>query len=490
MAIEKSTGYTETERKLAKLCDTTFLKLWSYPNPYKKDTKELCDLIAVFENKIFLFFDRESRKFDNLEGDINVQWKRWHKNAIENQIRTAEGARRYILENSDKIYLDSSKTIPFPIPIPSENLIIYNIIIAHGAAEACLRFSPENLNGSLAITYSKNEKLNLNFPFLVELDSNKPVHVFDTVNLEIILKELDTVYDFSKYLSEKEKALKNYDCITYCGEEDLLANYFQNFDSENQKHFIGTKDKSVNIIAISEGAWNSFENSSTYKQRKEANKISVLWDNLLQYTTQNALDNTLKGNGNIFKGESAICEMAKEPRFFRRTLSELMTRAIEGFPGDGTTLMRNLSIMPSYYKDKVYVFLQLHDPRDKDYDNEYRPKRQALLEIACGVTKNKFPEYEKIIGIGIDAPKFTQTNSEDFILLNAKDWSEEDILYYSDQNKNINFLETKKMTREMLTIRDFPNNANMSNRRRIGRNEQCPCGSGKKYKRCCIIFKK
>jgi len=215
-----------------------------------------------------------------------------------------------------------------------------------------------------------------------------------------------------------------------------------------------------------------------------------LWDNLLQYTTQNALDQTLKGNSNIFKGESAICEMAKEPRFFRRTLSDLMIRAIEGFPGDGTTLMRNLSIIPSFYKDTVYVFLQLHDPRNKDYDNEYRPKRQALLEIACGVTKNKFPTYQKIIGIAIDAPEFTQTNSEDFVLLNAKDWSEEDILYYSDLNKNINFLETKKMVKKTLTVRDFPINNNLSRHKKIGRNDRCPCGSGKKYKKCCIGLKK
>lgn len=490
MAIEKSTGYTETERILAKLCDATFLKLWSYPNPYKEDTKELCDLMAVFDNKIFLFFDRESRKFDNLEGDIDVQWKRWHKNVIENQIRTAEGARRYVLENPDKIYLDSKKTTPFPILIPHENLIIYSIIIAHGAAEACLRHSPENINGSLAVTYSKREKLGLDIPFLVELDSNKPIHIFDTFNLEIILKELDTVYDFSEYLSEKEKALKHYESITYCGEEDLLANYFQNFDAVKQKHFVGVIDEKATSIMISEGGWNSFENSALYKRRKEANKTSEMWDNLLQYTTQNALDQTLKGNSNIFKGEIGICEMAKEPRFFRRTLSDLMIRAIEGFPGDGTTLMRNLSIMPSFYKNTVYVFLQLHDPRNKDYDNEYRPKRQALLEIACGVTKNKFPKYEKIIGIAIDAPKFTQTNSEDFILLNAKDWFEDDILYYSDANKNINFLETKKMVRETLTVRDFAIKNNFSNHKKIGRNDQCPCGSGKKYKKCCIGHKK
>jgi hypothetical protein len=72
--------------------------------------------------------------------------------------------------------------------------------------------------------------------------------------------------------------------------------------------------------------------------------------------------------------------MAKEPRFFRRTLSDLMIRAIEGFPGDGTTLMRNLSIMPSFYKNTVYVFYN-YDPRNKDYDNEYRPKDKRCLRL-------------------------------------------------------------------------------------------------------------
>jgi hypothetical protein len=64
MAIDKSVGQTWTEQYLSHLCDRTFLKLWSYANPFKSDGKELCDLIAVFENNIFLFFDRESRTFD------------------------------------------------------------------------------------------------------------------------------------------------------------------------------------------------------------------------------------------------------------------------------------------------------------------------------------------------------------------------------------------------------------------------------------------
>ena len=59
--IVKSPGVTPTERLLAELCERSFLRLWSYPNPYKDDGKEFCDLLAVFEDHVFIFFDRESR---------------------------------------------------------------------------------------------------------------------------------------------------------------------------------------------------------------------------------------------------------------------------------------------------------------------------------------------------------------------------------------------------------------------------------------------
>ena len=93
MAIEKSYGQTPTEKYLSALCDRTFLKLWCYANPFKSDGKELCDLIAVFENHVFLFFDRESQKFGNAEKDIMVSWERWKRQAIDRQIKTAAGAK-------------------------------------------------------------------------------------------------------------------------------------------------------------------------------------------------------------------------------------------------------------------------------------------------------------------------------------------------------------------------------------------------------------
>ncbi|MHB1524649.1 MAG: hypothetical protein ACYCYB_11930 [Candidatus Dormibacteria bacterium] len=54
----KSPGVTETERMLANFCERSFLKLWSYANPYKDDGKELCDVLAVFGDHVFVFFDR------------------------------------------------------------------------------------------------------------------------------------------------------------------------------------------------------------------------------------------------------------------------------------------------------------------------------------------------------------------------------------------------------------------------------------------------
>ena len=57
---EKGSGVTATERLLSEFCERSFLKLWSYPNPYKDDGHELCDLLAVFGDTLFIFFDREN----------------------------------------------------------------------------------------------------------------------------------------------------------------------------------------------------------------------------------------------------------------------------------------------------------------------------------------------------------------------------------------------------------------------------------------------
>jgi len=484
MAIKKSEGQTKTEQFLSQICDRTFLRLWSYPNPFKSDGKELCDLIAVFENHVFLFFDRESRKFDNPDKDIKLQWTRWEKEVIQKQIATAHGAARYIAESPDKLFLDQGRTTAFPIPIPSGNINIHKIIVAHGAEEACKNFSEENIYGSLAISYSDTPS-GVDMPFLVHLDRNNPVHVFDSHNLEIILGELDTFYDFTRYLIEKEDAIKRYDYLSYCGEEDLLAHYFLGYDSKEKRYRIGVKDKDINGLDIGEGEWHDFIKSRPYQRRKEANRISYLWDELIQRTCQNALNGSLLGNDSIFEGKSAIFEMAKEPRFSRRALSQNMFEAISNFPENMEGIVRNLSFMPSIYPELGYVFLQLKHPDIKDYDNDYRPTRQGLLEASCGAAKIKNPDLKKIVGIAIDAPKFSKGNSEDFILMDCAEWTEEQHNHYDEIANVLGLFKSSTMKQSYKRVTEFPAPAAIIKKRKIGRNDPCKCGSGVKYKKCC-----
>lgn len=234
MKITKSVGVTPTERLLGDLCAKSFLRLWSYANPVKDDGHEFCDLLAVFENHVFIFFDREIVIADAPDKDPDVKWSRWKSRVIDAQIQTANGAERY-LKMGRNLFLDGKRTIPFPLPIDNKNMIVHKIIVAHGAKEACERFSDANVYGSLGISYG-DLKDELPFPFLISIDRNNPVHIFDSHNLPIILKELDTVFDFSRFLDTKIEAIRRFKYLSYSGEEDLLAHYFFNYDEDEKRY--------------------------------------------------------------------------------------------------------------------------------------------------------------------------------------------------------------------------------------------------------------
>lgn len=490
--IEKSDGVTKTEQLLAEFCEKTFLKLWSYSNPYKDDGHELCDLLAVFGKYVFIFFDRDSElpTLEAMDKPKEVLWNRWKRNVIDSQVKTAHGAERYI-RSGRPIYLDGKKTIPFPLEIAPEKIVVHKIVVAHGAMEACKKDSSQNVYGSLAVSYLKTNGDSI-WPFHVEIDKHNPVHIFDSHNLPIVLTELDTVTDFAAYLDEKLRAISKYQMVTYCGEEDLLGHYLLNFDKTSGRHIIGVKDedKEINAIMIGEGEWHDFIKTDVYLNTKKEDRISYLWDNLIQSTCQNAIKGTLGGNSDIFKGKSAIYEMVKEPRFVRRGLSEKMLNAISKFPDYPDRITRHVAFLPSFQPNTGYVFLQLRTPESyKNMEIPYREFRQKLLEIACGAAKNKFPHIKKVIGIGIDAPKFSGgKNSEDFILFPCENWDKETRTYYENLNEDFNFFKTKHLRWHKENLTQFVQPVKIAKpkevRSKIGRNDLCPCGSGKKYKKC------
>ena len=483
---EKGSGVTATERLLAEFCERSFLKLWSYPNPYKDDGHELCDLLAVFNNTLFIFFDRENALPEVSDKDPQILWNRWKHNVIDRQVKTAHGAERYILSGRP-IFLDAKRKKPFPIPFDRDKAVIHKIIVAHGAKEACERASQQNVYGSLAITYTETDG-GPTHPFHVEIDRRNVVHILDGHNMPIVLRELDTVNDFKAYLDEKVRAASAFDYLSYCGEEDLLGHYLLNYDAATQRHVIGPKLKDkINGVMIGEGEWHDFVETDLYKNTKNEDRISYFWDKLIQRTCQNSVDGTLGGNSDIARGESAIYEMVKEPRFMRRGLAEKMLAAVERFPDNGP-FVRQVTFLPSFEPNVGYILLQLRVPDAFRSEPDYREKRQTLLEIACGAAKNKFPYLVKIIGIGIDAPKFSGgTVAEDFILMPCETWPEETKAYYEELNTELNFFGTSALQQFKDNVTQFVSPlqaAKPTKPNKVGRNDPCPCGSGKKYKKC------
>lgn len=441
MVINKSSGVTDTERMLAEFCERSFLKLWSYPNPYKDDGHELCDLLAVFGEYVFIFFDRENQLPEVPDKDPQVLWNRWKRNVVDRQVKTAHGAERYI-RSGRPIFLDAKGTTPFPLGIDPQKAVVHKIIVAHGAKEACEQASEQNIYGSLAITYCESDSGSTH-PFHIEIDKRNPVHIFDSHNLPIVLSELDTVSDFSGYLDEKLRAAAKFDSLMYCGEEDLLGHYLLNYDKTTQQHIIGTKRDDVNGVMIGEGEWHDFIKTDLYKNTKSEDRVSYFWDELIQRTCQNALDGTLRGNSDLLRGKSAIFEMVKEPRFIRRSLADKIRQAVVNFPDHPSQLTRQVTFLPSYRPEVGYVFFQLRVPDSMRREPAYLDKRRTLLEIACGAARNKFTHLTKVIGIGVDAPKFAgDTNSEDFILLPCESWTDETRTYYDELNREWSFFGT------------------------------------------------
>ncbi len=450
MKIEKSKGVTPTEKRLSNLCERTFLKLWSWPNPYKQDGKELCDLIAVFDDHVFVFFDRESNTIQDAEKDINVTWSRWKKEVIDKQMKTAKGAERYI-KNCQPIYLDSKCQQPFPVTMP-ENPIIHKIIVAHGAKDVCKSFAEDNVYGSLGMFYGDfrpDQFLPFCTPFFVQLEKDNPIHILDSSNLEILLTELDTFSDFVSFLSEKEKAISKYDGLVYCGEEDLLAHYFLNYDENLKRYRIEEDSPNINTLWIEEGKWKNFKENGHAERRTKANKESYFWDELVQDTYQNALDGTASGV-NLWSNNDPLHEMAKEPRMARRDLSRIMLQAITDFPSTDNDIF----YMPRYMqslsdRSKMYVFLQLKCP-EANLDKN-RERRRHVLVVACGVVRNNFSDIKTVIGIAMEPPKYARSNAEDFVLLKCEQWSEEQRAYFDRENEKFGFLKNaRKLERRVV----------------------------------------
>ena len=407
--IEKSKGENGTEKLVAKLCDDTFLKLWSYPNPFNNKGQELCDVLVVFENKVFIFSVKNIEY--NFKKEKNIAWNRWKRKAIDESIKQVNGAERWIKTHPKDIYLDMKCTKKFPLKIPTDNVEIYKIIVALGAEEACINDSTNNITGALAITYCEKSVRPEEQSFRIIFDKTEKIHVLDSYNLDIILNELDTLSDISQYFKTKEKLIDKLSVLAYCGEEDLLGNYLQKYKEFSNLDISLPKD--VGAVFVKEGGWQKVVKSFEYKSWKKSLKVSYNWDALLQLASEYALNDKLEGSGLVFLGKSALYEMAKEPRNMRRLLAKKIAKEEnKKYKGKDFSIIS----LPSSIENTYYVILQY--PLC-EHNEDKRENIKKELAILCEAYSAVVPNAKKIIGIAINSFSNKKYLFADFALLDC-----------------------------------------------------------------------
>lgn len=218
--FKRSEGVTDSERYLKKLCDRTFLSLWSYPGIYrdqgqtstKRLGKEVCDLLVVFEDHIIIFSDKNCEFPDT--GNINLDWRRWFQRAVVASTQQLWGAERWIRNFPERLFIDPycQQKLPVQLPDPT-NAKFHRIVVSHGASNRCKEEYGGSgsfmINSSLHSDAHFNENLENFRPFTIgNVTPDKGyIHVLDDTTLGIILETLDTISDFVEYLEKKERFL-------------------------------------------------------------------------------------------------------------------------------------------------------------------------------------------------------------------------------------------------------------------------------------------
>lgn len=493
----RSEGINDSERYLSKLARRSFLSLWSYSGIYRdqgkktqtSDGKEVCDLLVVFGNHLIIFSDKDC-EFPNT-GDLDLDWSRWYRKAIEKSAKQIWGAERWLLNHPDKIYLDRACTIPFPIDLPNGGVAnIHRIVVAHGSAERCKK----ELGGigSLMIDTDLNgndhyiKSADGGTPFAVgQVDLSKGfVHVLDDATLDILLNNLDTISDFIAYLEKKELFLNNGNNILAAGEEDLVAFYLGNLNKQGEHDFI--LPKKYDVIFLEEGYWEEFANSEQRKEQLEADEVSYFWDFLIEKFNTHLLDGTQYSSSHTKISDTELAHrfLARETRFRRRVLSKTFLDLLSLTPPS----IKGVRIIKPVKEDEpYYIFLVLPIPSFIGY-KDYRLARGNLLEIYCRIIKLRFADAQDIIGIATETEAGQETRSEDLLYFDARNWSEEERDEAQKLQDDLGLLNDVTLFRSREYEYPSKENNNYGKRsfNKIGRNEKCPCGSGKKYKHCCM----
>lgn len=366
---------TPSESLVAGLCRSSFLTLWSEPNPVTRPGKELCDLLVVCGPEIVILSVKEVALKDT--GAPEIDWTRWQRRAIEDSVKQVYGAERWLRQTARVIRADGSPGLSLPPPTKAR---YHRIAVALGGrGEVPLQ------QGDFGKGY---------------------VHVLDEIALQAVLGELDTISDFVEYLVAKE-------AIVYAGsgpvmigqEEDLLAFYLH-----QGRRFPVTHE----VLVVGDGLWTDLIQKPEWRARKEADQESYVWDGLIETLRELHDDSGASRTEALDTLDGALRVMAREGRFERRILAH----AFNEFMRDAAALRTRARIAPSP-SGVSYVFLATGR-------EEGREMRRRELQLRCFVSRGRQVVGDTVVGIATERYRRGAGFSLDAVRLAIPTWTEDD----------------------------------------------------------------
>lgn len=333
------------------LCQKTFLSLWSYANPLRKDGRELCDVLVVFGNDVIIFSVKQvglgKAKQDPAYND------RWRRRAVENSARQIIGAEKQLKQLSDVIRADNTPGVKLPDP---KDMRVHRIAVALGS-EGQVSIPSGKYNGSF-------------------------VHVLDEISVQVILGELDTISDFTAFLTYVEDLLAMSDSVTVMGGyEDLMGFY-----TLNERKLPDSEVSGADLF-INSGFWEELKTRPEYRRKKTEDKVSYFWDSLIDMLKESLTYNIQGAPPTLDEFESIVRIMAKENRFNRRVLAQ-------SFYEWHTGRLSRSRICVSLAQT-VYVFLACPPEVNRD------ARRRELL-ARCYIARGKYKDSTTVVGIATE----------------------------------------------------------------------------------------
>lgn len=435
--MPRSEGLTRTERFLGRLAQRSFLTLWAHANVYRDVAKELCDLLVVCHNVVIIFSDKEVAFQE--DKPIEIAWQRWYNRAILKSVPQLKRAANWIKSHSDRIFRDAQCNEPLSLfERVDEPLEIHLVAVANGASRSCIKHFG---GGSGSLLVSPSDPNANPEPFCVG-NPGVPgmfVHVFDEAHLHIILQELDTIRDFSDYLTARQRLVLNDNLFLAAGEEDLLAVYLKDVNEKGEHDFVwetGVPLKPGEKIVVPEGVYKNYRKAPAYRRKKKADQQSYLWDRLIDKFARNLLGGTLSPvpggigqDGRDGGAELGLRYMALERRVLRRSHASAMLGAFDNLEKQkGNRYFRAMIPEGAEQGNTGFCVLLVKReiaPEGTSFD-EYRQFRAANLGAYTENLLERNRHLKRVIGIATEGSR-RGPMSEDLIYHEPPDWTEEAI---------------------------------------------------------------